>query len=110
MMPDPDPRYVGPDPDPEPVASADAAWEEMIADSLGYISTDAMLDIIARHRPAIEAAIRGTEAVDVERLTLALWHVRAGTAKPPRPESANWAEQREAAARLARAYADSEPS
>ena len=43
--------------------------------------------------------------VDVERLALALWHERAGTAKPPRPESANWQEQRERAARLAAVYA-----
>jgi hypothetical protein len=57
-----------------------------------------------------EAWVRGYHAasqppaIDPERLARALWHLRAGTAKPPRPDSANWAEQREHAARLAAEY------
>jgi hypothetical protein len=58
--------------DPEPVASADAAWEALGA-ALFDSGNAGAAEVVDKHRPAIEAAIRGTAALDVERLRTAIY-------------------------------------
>ncbi len=65
----------------EPVASADAAWRGLVENIDANMDPgsdefalpgESSASFIARHRPAIEAAIRGTEAgLDVERVKAA---------------------------------------
>jgi hypothetical protein len=93
----------------EPVASADAAWEALAHDFATngpWIATA----MVAKHRPAIEAAIRGTEAgLDVERLARALDAHMADFLEQPE----SFDNSALVAANIARHYArlaDSEPS
>jgi hypothetical protein len=62
---------------PSPAPTADEAWEAL--DHEFGSQGEWIRDVIARHRPAIEAAIRGREAgLDVERLARAVWTWRYG--------------------------------
>ncbi len=94
------------------MTALDDLWKELIADSMRRN----VVVSVGKHRLAIEAAIRGTEAVDVERLARALAPHRAkdGRYTPPVYEDRSgwrYMDDDEFAEAIAHAYAaDSEPS